>query len=70
MEERGGRNEGESWVFYLCHGEDNRSSPNSERDTGKVAVQKKTEFSVRDKSSPHSPMGMNELILPLTIKLH
>lgn len=60
----------ESWVFYLCHGEDNRSSTNSERETGEVAVGKKTEFSFRDKPSSYSPVGMNEVILPLTIKLH
>lgn len=54
----------ESWVFYLCHGEDNRSSTNSERDTGEVAVGKKTEFSFRDKPSSYSPVQYITKILP------
>ena len=63
----------ESWLFFLCHGEGDRGGINSERDNGEVGVGKKTMSSVRDKLNilqSTYPLGTNDVILPLIIKLH
>lgn len=64
----------ESWLFFLCHGEGDRGGINSERDNGgAVGVGKKTVSSVRDKRNilqSTYPLGVNDVMLPLIIKLH